>query len=272
MVAIAVIGAVAALAGSLLAWRLIGQLGGGTDRSLRLAGDALATLDDTIDVAEDVVASVQDSLTTVEAGLRTLQQSTEDTVAVAGIIAQATEDVPASLTRVEEGLGGLAAIAATADSALRELSALPVGPDYDPDVTLDATIADVRDDLGPIIEGFTEAQGPLEDLSGDGEILQGDLTALANQVADVDVALAESRTLLARYRQTAADAADLASETRAELSDDIRWSRFLVVALGLIFALGQIVPLWFGLELRNREPPSAASGLGAPPPTGTPGG
>ena len=227
MLAVAGIGLCASLAGTVVAWRLIGALGHDTDRSLALAQDSLETLDDTIDVAETVVGSVDTGLGTLEEGLRTMSGATAGTVALSVAVADLTAAVPDTLDDVDTALGRLQSLGATVDAALRQLSQLPVGPDYDPDISFDGAVAGLREDLALLADRVRDTSGPLDDFATSAEPVPEDLEQLADDVGAVRTSLAASGAVLERYRITAAEAATLAEGTREDLDGEVTLARVL---------------------------------------------
>lgn len=55
--------------------------------------------------------------------------------------------------------------------------------------------------------------------------------------------------LLDRYTSTTSDAQSLAASSRDDLGESARLTRWLLVLLALVFAVGQIVPIWLGVAL-----------------------
>jgi methyl-accepting chemotaxis protein len=253
MIAIAVLGFVTAVVGTIVAWQLIGQLGTNVDRSLRIGEQTLVTLDDTIDVADGVVTSVQSGLTTIESTLGTVNESIGDTTELASTTSDLASALPTSLTRVEQALATLEQLGGTIDDVLRGLSSIPFAPDYDPAVPLDDALAGVREGLEPLagdVRGIAEELDELATGSGD---LQGQLGDLADDVASTRRALLGSSALLDQYRASTSQALELARASRDDLETDRTRSRIAAVVLGLTIALGQVVPAWVGRELLIAE-------------------
>jgi methyl-accepting chemotaxis protein len=253
MIAIAVLGFVTAVVGTIVAWQLIGQLGTNVDRSLRIGEQTLVTLDDTIDVADGVVTSVQSGLTTIESTLGTVNESIGDTTELASTTSDLASALPTSLTRIEEALATLEQLGGTIDDVLRGLSSIPFAPDYDPPLPLDDALAGVREGLEPLagdVRGIAEELDELATGSGD---LQRQLGDLADDVASTRRALLGSSALLDQYRASASQALDLARASRDDLEADRTRSRIAAVVLGLTIALGQVVPAWVGRELLIAE-------------------
>ena len=72
---------------------------------------------------------------------------------------------------------------------------------------------------------------------------------LAENVDLLDSQLGQVSTLIDRYSTTAAEAKLVATRSRLDLESSARGARLLLVLLGVVFALGQIVPIWLGSAL-----------------------
>ena len=252
----AVVACITCLVGIFVAWRLVGELAHTTSSSLVIVGDTLATVDDTLDVADSVIESVDGGIGTIQESFDTMSTTVDNGAATLTAFAELTANVAPNLERIDNGLGNLQSAVDVVDGALRELSAVPFGPDYDPATGLAASVQAVRDDLQPIADDLSNASGTLSDLAASSDDVTDRLDALAIDLDAVDRSLDESRVLIERYRQSTSDASALAAGTRDDLDRDVWLSRILIVVLGLAIAVGQIAPYRIGRELaRTPVPP-----------------
>lgn len=249
MMAVAALGVVTALVGTVVAWQFVGELSRSVDRSLALGEDALVTLDATLDVAEEVIGAVDDGLDGVVSTLRVVADVVDDTAAVSTATVEVAGEIAPSIDRIDDALASLQSVTGTIDTVLRQLSQVPFGPSYDPDTSFDQAVADVRTDLAPIADSLRDAAAELDAFSDGSGVLAAELDALASDVEEVRRSLAGSESLLEAYRATSAEALLLARGTRDDVDTDLTRTRLLVVLLGLTFAAGQIVPAWIGREL-----------------------
>jgi hypothetical protein len=70
-----------------------------------------------------------------------------------------------------------------------------------------------------------------------------DLRNLQTNLAALRTDVSNSRTLLSEYQATAQRAQRVASSVRTDLGNDLTKTRILIVVAGLLFIVGQIVPL-----------------------------
>ena len=251
----AVVACVTCLVGIVVAWQLVGELAHTTRSSLVIVNDTLVTVDDTLDVADTIIESVDGGIGTVRDSLDTMSTTVDDGATTLRVFADLTDDLAPSLEQVDSGLGDLESAVDVVDGALRQLSDLPFGPDYDPATGLAASVQAVRDDLQPITDDLTTASSTLSELASSSDEVIDRLDALAVDLDAVDRSLDESRVLIDRYRQSTSDASTLAAGTSDDLDRDVWFSRVLIVVLGIAIAVGQIAPFRIGRELsRTRVP------------------
>jgi methyl-accepting chemotaxis protein len=258
----AVVAAVAALIGVVVAWRLVGDLSHTTQSSLVIVNDTLATVDDSLQLADSVIDTVDDGIETVGESLTTISSTVEDGGATLDTFADLTSNLSPSLERIDSGLGGLQSAVAVVDDFLRRLSDAPFGPNYNAENGLASSVQAVRDDLRPIADDLDAASGRLSGLAASSDDVLERLGELGQELDRIDRSLDESRLLIERYRQSAADAVALATTTQDDLDRDVWLSRLLIVVLGVAVAVGQLAPFHIGRELANTP---VENGMPSPP-------
>jgi ABC-type transporter Mla subunit MlaD len=253
MVGVAVVGVLVALTGALLGWHLVGELDETTRESLDVTVESLDSLGDTIDLADELVGSTVDALAAVGDSLEALSEAFDsgsgvitEVGSLAGTLAPALADTTTTLRDLEE-------VGAAIDEMLIGLSEVPFAPNYDPEAGLGETLATLADTLEPLSAEFASASADLETFTDDVAALRGTIATLGDTVEAVNTDLAGSAALIEEYRLRVERARALAETTRDDLDDDTAWMRFLILLGALNFAVGQIVPLWFGHELLERS-------------------
>lgn len=259
MVTIAAVGVVVALVGTVLAWQLVGQLHDTIDESLLVTDRSVATIEETIVLADQVITDLSTGLSTLDETLVELQDGFATARPLVDDVGELSADVPNALSQLQRTLRGVGSAAGEIDAVLRQLSALPFGPDFDPESSLSAQISGLESDIDPIITTLESSAQDLEQLSSSITALQAGIGELAADVAAVSDNLEGSSELVSRYREQAERAGTLASDSRAELGSNVRVMRLLIIAAGLLFAASQFVPLWVGTELLSGAPPQRDS-------------
>lgn len=254
MISIAVAGLVVALVGTIVAWQLVGQVGGAVDESLAITDDSVATIEDTIVVADQVVADVAAALDGLDDVLVQLRDATGDADPVLADVGALTSDVPAALEEFQATLDRVAGAAGDVESVLVQLGRLPLAPDYDPETTLAGQLEQLSDDLDPVVDTLDGSGDDIAALRATTADLRRELGILARDVRAVVSRMDDSAALIGRYEDQAARAGDLVVDARGDLDRSVTQMRVLVVLGGLVFALGQLVPLWVGAGLLSPEP------------------
>lgn len=260
MIAIAAVGVVVSLLGTVLAWHLVGQLHDTIDESLGVTNESLATIEDTVVLADEVIVDVAAGLATLDEALAALEQGFADAGPLIDDVGRLSGDVPEALAQLQQTLGNVGGAAGEIDAVLGQLSDLPFAPDFDPQTSLSAQINRLSADIDPIIATLESAAGDLEQLAASTEQLQADVAALASDVAAISENLEESSRLVTQYRSQAEEASTLASDTQAELASSVRNMRLLILAAGLVYAASQFIPLWVGAELLSGPAPEGSGG------------
>lgn len=252
MVGVAIVGVVVALVGAIVGWQLVGQIDSTTRDTLDVSVESLDSLADTIELADGVLTSTTESLDAVVSTLTSVAASFDSATAVLTEFSTFAETAGPALQDTTETLRELEDVAATVDQALAAVSNLPIGLDYDPEAGLGETIGSLADTLEPLSAQFTSTADEIARLNEDIETLRTDLEALNVTVTEVNEELADTDVLIEEYRINIARARALAVATRDDVRGDAGWMRLLIVLASVNFAIGQIVPLWFGRELLHR--------------------
>lgn len=254
MRAIAVAGVVVAVVVSVVGWRFINDLDRDLEQSLTIGEDASATLSETIDVADDLITALDDGLATLSVTLDTVDQTVTDTSDLAEATASLAGTLPESFDDVDAALATVESLSGAIDAALRGLSRVPLGPDYDPAVSLPDAVDNLRAAFRPIGDDLDAIASELATFAdGSGE-LSDRLVAVQSDVDRTRRALADSGVLLDEYRATADRAGELAVSSRADLRRSFQWARVAMVLIGLLIAVSQFVPWWLGSHLREPQP------------------
>lgn len=270
---IAVIGLVTSVVMAVVGWRFLSDLERNLDRSLVIGEDAATTLTETIDVASEVIAALDDGLATIDATLDGLSSTTSDTADVAAATAELAASLPETLDDVDAALASVESLGGTIDGALRAVSRIPLGPDYDPPVPFPEAVADLRAAFDPLGADLESIAGELRSFAdGTGEV-GVDLERVRADVARTQAALSDSDELLDRYRSAAQDAEVLARTSRDDADTSLELARWAIVLLATLVAVSQYVPWWLarridqgneGLEFVSRPSHLGTDAAGVP--------
>jgi hypothetical protein len=97
------------------------------------------------------------------------------------------------------------------------------------------------------------------DLTTSATDIQTQLATVGTNLDQLDRDLGEVERVINRYQATTSEARARVSQSRHDLAGSSDSMRLMLVLLGLVVALGQIVPLWLGFALtRGPVIPAAA--------------
>lgn len=250
MRAVGLVGVVAGVVAIAIGLWLLRDLDVLLGRSLILTAESLGTVDSSLEVATASVATVGDGLAQAERTSRGLEGSLDegaDLLEETGRVLRG--DVASSLESVRRSMPALVQVGGTIDSTLRAVDRLPVGPTYDPEEPFGKTLEALQEDLEEL-PGDLKEQADTVDEAGDNLRRVGRQGRLiASAMTDVRSSLDDASTVLSEYRAAAGDARDLLQQTTDDLERRLVVLRVLVVLLGLIYCVGQLLPLYLGHRL-----------------------
>ena len=200
MVAVGLVGAIVAIAGTVSGWLFVGELGSATDDSLEVTIETLDAVDDTIDLAADVLASTTEAVDALSGTLDALSGSFDAGTTAIVDIAGLADTVGPSIEEAASAVQTLETVGGDIDSVLAALSNIPFGPDYDPSAGLGETFGSVADALGPLPDQLSTTAESLTDFTDSAGELQDQLADLAASVQSVSDDLSASDELVDQYR------------------------------------------------------------------------
>lgn len=251
LTAVGILGVISAIAAIVLAGRLVTVFDDDLDNSTEVTLQAIDAVSESVDVLESLVATINEQTGPVVAALRDtaagIESSTGAVEAAAGL---ADEEIPQSLEAIAALFPGLETAAGAVDVALRGLSNLPVGPDYDPDVRLDDAVADIGERLDDLAERVDQASGEFVDVVDALEQAPGDLRAVADAIEALDRDLRVDG-LIAEYEATLAEARQVADDSLANVDTGSDWLVVAVIVMAVVFGLGQAGLIGLGRHLAH---------------------
>jgi hypothetical protein len=243
LVVVAAVGALVGLAGMIVAWRLVGRLQTGVDESLAVAEESLMTTDASIGVISQVLTDVDVLIGTLEATVADTADTVEASATAIDVVANAVPSLTSGITSLRDNIEGIAGLVEILERVIGGVGRLPGVPDYDPDESVAEALRQLRPDLDPIIQALSGIDQSIGQLDRDLQPLVLDLRTLQTNLATLRMNVTNSRALLSDYEATAERALRVASNVRADLGNELTETRILIIVAGLLFIVGQIVPL-----------------------------
>ncbi|MEP7055602.1 MAG: hypothetical protein ABI912_10185 [Actinomycetota bacterium] len=250
MIAVGVAGILIGLMTAFAGQSLAHQVERSGDDRLRLTAEALATVSDSVTATQSIVESVRTGMTSIRTTMTTVETSLADTSTA---LTQGGTLLGSSLPKALEAVNGvlptIESIAGSVDSTLRLLDRVPFGPSYQPVEPFDQAIGRLSTALKPLPDELRTLGASFDNMTGQSKAMSADVARLGGDLETLNAKLVNVGTLLDRYATAATNAKELAQSSRRDLSRSTNLTKWWLGLLGLIFALGQIVPIWLGAVL-----------------------
>lgn len=262
---VGIVGVVAGIAAIAVSLWLLHDMDAMLGRSLVLTADSLETVDASLSVATESVGLVSAGLDDAEQTSRGLEESLSEGSDLLAETARLTRTgVADSLESFEQSMPALIQVTGTVDSTLRAVDQLPVGPEYDPDEPFDESLRELRDDLDGLPEDLREQADAVDDASDNLATVGRQSTEIADSMLDVRLNLDRAGRVLGRYQATTSEARELIGQTRDDLRRRLWILRGLAILLGLIYCVGQVLPIYLGNRMAQAfappPPPDQSNG------------
>lgn len=255
MVIVGTLGAVLGIGAALLGQQLVADVIGDADQALGLVADGLDAADVSIELAGAAVTDLETTVAAAADASESVAAALEDSGVLITEVARITgNDLPESIEAVDAAMPGLISVAGLIDNTLR--AARLFGVDYNPDKPFDEAVTDLDRSLDGMPDDLRAQADLLEGSTADIAEIAETAQGLSTDFADLRFELRSTLALLDEYQSTAAAADELVSGLQADLAGRATILRALVLAFGLIFAAGQIVPLWVGSQLLRQDAPA----------------
>lgn len=250
LLATGIVGLIAALAVGVGGWILAGGVVGALDETLASASRTLDGIDDTIGATLETVSRTGDAIETIENATRTTARTLETVDQLLGEAGEvATKDVADGLESAVQALPGLIQTGTVIDRSLRALRLL--GVDYDPVVPLDEALTDMEQSLAPIPGKLRDQAVLLEAVRSHLADMTTEAGALAGDLLEVRLGLAEAGRVLAEASRNAERAAAAADDLESNLPAYARLAQWLAVAAAAALATPVLASLYVHLPSQS---------------------
>jgi hypothetical protein len=239
---IAVFGVITGLVLGGAGWVFLTDLDRNLDQSLAIGESASGSVIETIDVAERLIGSLDAGLLTVGATLGTVESTLGDTAGLAATTASLSATLPDSFDDIDAALSTVESLSGAIELALRGLSRVPFGPDYDPAMPLPEAVGNLRAAFAPIGADLEAIAVELETFADGSDDIGAQVDAVRTDLVATRSALAESADLLDDYRRTATDAGLLAASSRDDMARAFAFARLAIALVAVFMIAAQFVP------------------------------
>lgn len=257
MLIVGTVGVLVGVGGAVVGQGLVTDVSRDAETALVLVTDGLEAGQASIELAGTTVTDLESAVGTAVTASDEVADTLANSGQLIGEVARITgEDLPESIEAVDAAMPGLIRVAGLIDNTLR--AARFFGADYDPDRPFDEAVADLDASLEGMPDDLRTQATLLADSTEDVAQIASTARVLSSDLGELRAELAATSQILSEYESTAAEATELVAQLSADLDERAVLLRVFVVAFGLVFAAGQIAPLWIGAQLVGGN-----AGLGA---------
>lgn len=260
-----ILGLVISLAGLVGIWMVTPTVGGYAGSTIDTLNASLTTSGKAMEITEQALGATVDSVDALSAMLTTTASSVEDTKP---LIEQITlimgETLPATLESTTDSLITAQEAAVVLDSAIKSLDtfrfllggapmigAFVEQPEqvYNPEVPLADSLGELAVTLGDLPATFTEMSTSLDAADDNLDLIQGNLTTMADSVALISASLGDYQTMVNQSRSSMDDLATMLSNINDNLSRILNITAIAFSAFFFWLLVAQVVIFSQGWEL-----------------------
>lgn len=244
----ALAGLMVSVVGLVSVWRLKTLVTEQLLGSIAQVSEVLITTEDGLVAAEGSLSATMDSLAALESTIAATARTIDASAPLVDTLASlSSEDLPETVASAQESLVSAQESARIIDSVLTALDALPF-VDYNPPVPLHVALQRVSTSMDDIPASLLTMEQSLNEASGNIEIIQADISLIANDVSAIRTSLEDSRAVVIQYQVMVDDLQAWAGRTEATLPDQVN-----LAAIVLTFFLAWWAVAQFGFLLQGWE-------------------
>lgn len=246
------IGVLGALVAGVAGWILAGRATRTVTETLEPISGIVVNLSETVDASLVMVDRTTAAIESIESATRSTGGTLDSVSQVIGDTAAIVEgSVAESLDSAVDTLPALVDTGRVIDGTMRTLSL--VGVDYDPEVPLDESIAQLERSLRPLPDQLRDQVTLLTEVQDDVEQIALDAESLASVMLQARLDLTAVEEVLESASENAATAARRVEEIRSDVDTYDTLARIVVVALTVALLAAASAPLIIGFHYRGVE-------------------
>ena len=246
----AILGMLLSVGSGFLLWREASETRQNLTFTAVTIGDTIETTSSLLNVVDETLKQVDESVALIEASLADTALSLKNTAGVTDSIGDLLgEDMTLVLQETQKALNTTQNSARLIDDTLKIVSAIPfIGARYDPEVTLQASIAQVADSLDPLPAALADVQDGMQTASVDLGIVQADMEKLSETIGKMTANLGTTRELVGSYQGMLTQLSESFARFEEKLPGRITAFYILATAFLVWLFISQLGLLTQGLE------------------------
>lgn len=210
--------------------------------TLDLTHSALTTTSDILEVVDDTLGEVDSSFSLLVESTRSTSESlkgtSELTTSIAGLVGSSLSKV---IGETQESLEAASKTARLIDDALTIITAVPLfRTRYEPENSLESTIAGISTSLDPMESALGNIQEDLDRTAGDLGGIRTSLSGLADSLEKISDSIDDAQTATDEYRKTVDQLIEKVEYTQKHYKTWLTILAILVIAFFLWMAAAQV--------------------------------
>jgi septal ring factor EnvC (AmiA/AmiB activator) len=251
---IAWVGIVLTVVATVVAFAMVGRLERSIRDSLTVTAQAIDTVDRSVGVSQDTIDTLSQALDGIGQSTSTIHGSLTSSKGTLDTLQTLLDtSLPTSIEAMQQVLPTIEDAARAMDTALRELSRLPIGPDYNPQVSFDQAIQQLSTAITALPADMRSLAGDVGTLRDSTAALETTVSTFETTITDLQQNLDDARAALSDYVATAAQARAIAERGKHDVGTDTWITRILTVVIGAVLVIVQGLALWIVRHLTVLE-------------------
>jgi hypothetical protein len=210
--------------------------------------DGLIIIDGTLESASDNLSTISGTLENLNTTMDNISVSLESSADLIG------GDLRTTIIDTQIALSSAADSAQLIDNTLRFIASIPLlGADYQPEVPLSISLAQVSESLDGVPTSFLEIEQFIRDTEGSITVLSTDVTNLANEIGSYESDLSGAQNILTEYTLIFDDLRNQLADLRHNTSTFLLIASILISGAFFLLAVAQLNILRIGKNYRHGE-------------------
>lgn len=254
MTLIAIIGILFSLFGIAITWYMKPRIQNTIYTLIDSIDQIMINTDAGLVVLESTLEGAADNLDIISATLDNLN-TTIDSISVSlGSSADLIGgDLRLTIIDTQTALSSAASSAVLIDNTLRIIAALPLMPDYRPDVPLSISLEQVSESMDDVPEAFLNIELYIRETDDGMQLLKTDVTQLTSDMRTYENNLFDARTILTEYDLIIDDLREQLSDFRSYTATFLLITSILATGGFFLLGIAQITTLQQAADYRKGE-------------------
>ena len=261
----AVLGLIFSLGGIALIWYVREPLTNNLIVTFDLVEATIKATTAGLTVADKSLVKAQTDVASLQNTMGSAGKAIDDTVPLLDSLRSLLgQTLPEAIQSVQTAVDSTQAAAASIESTLQLLTAVPILPiePYQPEVTLTEALGDVSENLQPIPESFIEIESTLQTSQGNLTLIAAQVNIISRNMGDLKTSLYQTQQVLDQYQAVLLTLENQITSIKTQLPGTMNNLSWLGTIFFLWLGIMQLGLLTQGMErIRSQEAAVVQQGI-----------